>query len=101
MDNSLLAQPFSATIHTGNPKIQSIILEKLVAMVPNIYNSSKPQFLAKYILPISIQLLDEKKSEVRTSNCKLIQTMYNIVGKTLLDNLSEEVSARVWSVLTS
>jgi len=55
-------------------------------MAPSLYNK-KPFLITKNVLPQLAKLVEETKSEIKTATNKLLQTLYSLMGRSLVDHV--------------
>ena len=48
-------------------------------------NEENPALMTKSVLPAAYKLMDETKSELRTSTDKLLRSLYEVVGSSLIE----------------
>ncbi len=48
-------------------------------------HKQRPGIIAKHVLPATFKLLDDGKTEMKVAVNKLVQTLYGLVGKELID----------------
>lgn len=103
IDYSVFIPAWTNALPFTNSKTKAIILGKFTGESFEIYlfleliedmNSKKPILVQKNILPLTSKFLEDPKSEIKNTNVKLIQSIYSIMGKNMLDHVpTNKISA--------
>jgi len=94
LENSCLIQPFVHITLYGNPRAKPGIILHLCDILPEV-QKQKPVFIPKYVLPALIKLLEDTKIEMKTAVNKLIQTLYGLIGSSLLESVPQAKVPRI------
>lgn len=89
-----LLQPFVHVIVYGNSRAKTIMIQHLGDILPDVHKQ-KPILIQKHVLPEVFKLLDDSKIEVKLAVNKLIQTLYDLLGKELLDSTPQQKLPRI------
>ena len=95
----------SAVANHPNPKVKVVLLHLLADLVGSVY-ASRASVVVKHVLPLAFKLLDEKKGELRSSNTKLLQSLFKVMGNALWENsnsfnLSKQEQTQLHEILIS
>ena len=103
VDSVYLVQNLAHCATHCGPRSKGLLVENLCNVVYEAYQK-KPQYVVKYVLPVAFLLLNEKSSGTRMSVQKLVHTLHNVMGTSLLDqaaNISPHTQSRLHEILTS
>jgi len=89
-----LLQPFVHTIVYGNSRAKAIMIQHLCDILPDVYKQ-KPVLIQKHVFPGVFKLLDDSKIEVKLAVNKLLQALYGLLGKELLDSVPQHKIPRI------
>ncbi|ORX56049.1 hypothetical protein BCR36DRAFT_346604 [Piromyces finnis] len=87
IDQTRLLKIFSyGILHIPNIKIKELLLEKMIAISSNLFQT-KPSIICKHLIPTVIELLKIKKNGIKHSLTKLLRHLSDIYGKQEFENI--------------
>ncbi|KAL6599739.1 hypothetical protein U3516DRAFT_562339, partial [Neocallimastix sp. 'constans'] len=87
IDQTRLLKIFSyGILHIPNIKIKELLLDKLIVISSNLYQT-KPSSICKHLIPTIIELLKIKKNGLKHSVTKLLRHLSDIYGKEEFSNI--------------
>ncbi|OUM68040.1 hypothetical protein PIROE2DRAFT_4323, partial [Piromyces sp. E2] len=87
VDQTKILKIFSyGILHIPNTKIKELLLEKMIVISSNLFQS-KPSVLYKQLIPTIIELLKIKKNGIRHSITRLLRHLSEIYGKQEFENI--------------
>lgn len=97
IDKTLLVQPFCSTAQFGSSRVKPIMVDKLADIVPTVH-TRKPQVVSRHVLPLLWNLLNTASnssagagnSALKPSTCRLTNTLYSCMGRTLTEQVSNQ-----------
>ncbi len=104
VDTSTLIPHFTSGVSShANLKVKVVLLQLLSDLVATVYTSNKSYLVMKHVVPLAFKLMDEKKGELRSSNIKLLQSLFNAMGSSLWENssLSKQDQGRLQELVTN
>ncbi|KAI9197247.1 armadillo-type protein [Polychytrium aggregatum] len=101
-DNALLLQSLTSIAQYGtNAKVKAAVVEKMIVLCQNLY-SSKPQLVTKVVLPVSLKLLPDNRSEIKSANARLVRALYSMIGPEFFQytqNVGPDGQTRIMAIL--
>eukprot|EP00826_Nyctotherus_ovalis_P065707 TRINITY_DN9663_c0_g4_i1.p1 TRINITY_DN9663_c0_g4~~TRINITY_DN9663_c0_g4_i1.p1 ORF type:complete len:244 (+),score=55.97 TRINITY_DN9663_c0_g4_i1:206-937(+) len=92
LEPTSLLQPFVHVMLYGRAKVTMI--QHLCDILPDVHKQ-KPGLIAKHVFAGAYKMLDDSKVEVKLAVNKLLQTLYGLVGKELLDSAPQHKIPRI------
>ena len=94
LEATTLIQPFVHVILYGNLRAKPIMIQHLCDILPDIHRQ-RPSMIARHVYPGTFKLLDDSKMEMKSAVNKLIQTLYGLTGKDLIESAPQNKVPRI------